>query len=128
MNKEENKIFIEKFILNNPFDFKQGIINHCRQMDKIDVYEWVANDELKIQQLKEKIENLTTLVVCGDTKQIKNTAQYKLEQLQQRIDKIEKCIKEYKEWGYSKYDENEIEIELIDKILEIVNGGENNNG
>lgn len=91
---------------------------------------YYQNRLMKIQQenkqLKEKIENLTTLVVCGDTKQIKNTAQYKLEQLQQRIDKIEKCIKEYKEWGYAKYDENEIEIELIDKILEIVNGGENN--
>lgn len=46
-------------------------------------------------------------------------------EVQQRIDKIEKCIKEYKEMGYSKYDENEIEIELIDKILEIL-GGENN--
>lgn len=52
---------------------------------------YYQNRLMKIQQenkqLKEKIENLTTLVVCGDTKQIKNTAQYKLEQLQQRIDK-----------------------------------------
>ena len=43
-----------------------------------------------------------------------------------RIDKAIKCIKEYKEWGYSKYYENEIEIELIDKILEMLEGGENN--
>lgn len=77
------------------------------------------------QKLKEKIENLTTLVVCGDTKQIKNTAQYKLEQLQQRIEEVLEDIKDYKEMGYSKYDENEIEIELIDKILEKL-GGENN--
>ena len=45
--------------------------------------------------------------------------------LQQKIDKAIENIKEYKELGYSKYDENEIEIELIDKILEIL-GGENN--
>lgn len=49
----------------------------------------------------------------------------KINELQQRIDKAKECIKEYKEMGYSKYDENEIEIELIDKILEIL-GGENN--
>lgn len=34
------------------FDFKQGIISHCRQIDKADVYEWIAEDELKIQQLQ----------------------------------------------------------------------------
>lgn len=56
MSNEEDKIFLEKFILNNPFDFKQGIINHCRQMDKIDVYEWVAEDELKIQKLNQRID------------------------------------------------------------------------
>jgi hypothetical protein len=49
----------------------------------------------------------------------------KIHQLQQKIDKAKECIKEYKELGYSKYDENEIEIELIDKILETL-GGENN--
>lgn len=41
------------------------------------------------KQLKEKIENLTTMTVCGDRKQIKNTAQYKLE-LAQRENKKEK--------------------------------------
>lgn len=49
----------------------------------------------------------------------------KINELQQKIDKVLESIKEYKEMGYSKYDENEIEIELIDKILEIL-GGENN--
>ena len=44
------------------------------------------------------------------------------EQLKLRIDKALEDIKEYKEMGYSKYDENEIEIELIDKILEILKG------
>lgn len=51
---EEDKTFFEKFILNNPFDFKQGIINHCRTIDKLDVYEWVAEDELKINKLQQE--------------------------------------------------------------------------
>lgn len=52
MNKEENKTLLENFIKSNPFDFKQGIISHCKQLDKADVYEWIAEDELKIQQLQ----------------------------------------------------------------------------
>ena len=36
------------------------------------------------------------------------------------IDKVLEDIKEYKELGYSKSYENEIEIELIDKILKIL--------
>lgn len=55
---EEDKTFFEKFILNNPFDFKQGIINHCRTMDKLDVYEWVAEDEVKINNLHKEIQTL----------------------------------------------------------------------
>ena len=58
-----DKDFISKFIKENPFDFKKGIIAHCRTLDKYDVYQWVADDEVKIrnlleekQQLKEKLE------------------------------------------------------------------------
>ncbi len=49
---KEDKDLIEKFIKINPFDFKNSIISNCRQMDKVDVYEWIANDELKIHQLE----------------------------------------------------------------------------
>lgn len=62
MNEKEDKEFLEKFILRNPFDFKQGIIHHCRQMDKIDVYEWVANDELKIQELYKRINEVLQIL------------------------------------------------------------------
>lgn len=41
-----------------------------------------------------------------------------MQKLKEDINKVLEDIKEYKELGYSKYDENEIEIELIDKILE----------
>ena len=47
----------------NPFDFKEAIIAHCRTLDKYDVYQWLADDEVKInnlleenQQLKEQLE------------------------------------------------------------------------
>ena len=40
------------------------------------------------------------------------------------IDKVLEDIKEYKEMDYSKYYENEIEIELIDKILKVLGGEE----
>ena len=42
-----------------------------------------------------------------------------------RIDKALEDIKEYKEMNYSIYYENEIEIELIDKIIEILKGEDN---
>lgn len=52
---EENLIFIDRLIKDNPDYFKQEIIDHCRKMNNYEVYEWVANDEIKIQQLhKEK--------------------------------------------------------------------------
>ena len=58
-----DKDFISNFIKDNPFDFKKDIIAHCRTLDKYDVYQWVADDEVKInnlleenQQLKEKLK------------------------------------------------------------------------
>lgn len=58
-----DKDFISNFIKDNPFDFKECIIAHCRTLDKYDVYQWVADDEVKInnlleenQQLKEQLE------------------------------------------------------------------------
>ena len=58
----EDKEFMEKYILNNPFEFKQGIISHCREMDKIDVYNWVAEDELKIDKLQQENEQLKSII------------------------------------------------------------------
>ena len=39
------------------------------------------------ERLKEIVENLTTMTVCGDRKQIKNTAQYKLDIYKSRNEK-----------------------------------------
>lgn len=60
----EDKEFMEKYILNNPFEFKQGIISHCREMDKIDVYNWVAEDELKIDKLQQENKQLKEKLDC----------------------------------------------------------------
>lgn len=37
---------------------KEAIINHCRQMDKSAVYEWIAEDEFKIKDLQQRIDKL----------------------------------------------------------------------
>lgn len=62
----EDKEFMEKYILNNPFEFKQGIISHCREMDKIDVYNWVAEDELKIDKLQQENKKLNGSIQTYD--------------------------------------------------------------
>lgn len=42
----------------NTFDFKECIIAHCRTLDKDDVYQWVADDEVKINNLLEENQQL----------------------------------------------------------------------
>ena len=51
------------------------------------VLSYIEQLEKENDRLKEVVENLTTMTVNGDTKQIKNTAQYKLEQLENNRDK-----------------------------------------
>lgn len=79
MSDEE---FFNKYIMENPFSFKNGIIAHCRELDKEDVYEWVANDELKIRKL------------IQENQQLKE----KLQQKEDIINKIKKCIEEKEEY------------------------------
>lgn len=66
MNEEE---FFNKYVMGNPFNLKKSIITHCRTLDKYDVYQWVADDEVKIknlleenQQLKEKLEQRDNII------------------------------------------------------------------
>lgn len=51
---------------------------------------YITNLQEKNKRLEEIIENLTTMTVCGDKKQIKNTAQYKLD-----IYKSRKILQEF---------------------------------
>lgn len=85
----------------------------------------VHNLQQKVEQLekenirqKEIIENLTTMTVCGDKKQIKNTAQCKLEQLENiRKEAIEFTNSHFKQM---------VADEEAQALLSILNKGENN--
>lgn len=92
----EDKEFMKKYILNNPFEFKQGIISHCREMDKIDVYNWVAEDELKIdklqqenKQLKEELEYTIRIV---EHNRIINEKNKEIHQLKDNWNKLKEFV------------------------------------
>lgn len=74
-----------------------------------------------IISLLEKIENLTTMTVNGDRTQIKNTAQYKLEVLQQRIDKAIEYIEKH-DWRKLENDNTYISPTYL---LDILKGEDN---
>jgi len=90
--------------------------------------DYITNLQQKIEQLekenirqKEVIENLTTMTVCGDKKQIKNTAQYKLEQLESiRKEAIEYIKKNYYEIVYK------TKGTMENDLLNILNKGDKN--
>ena len=100
-----------------------------KQMEKL--YDYITSLQQKVEQLekenikqKEIIENLTTMTVCGDKKQIKNTAQYKLEQLEN----IKKEIKEYIEKNVACFKNGDMLVELnVDDLLNILNKGSESN-
>ena len=77
-------------------------------------------EEIKIITLGDIFRNLETEEQAFEfLKYIKNLQQEN-QKYKEVIDKVLEDIKEYKELGYSKYYENEIEIELIDKILKVL--------
>ena len=49
--------------------------------------DYITNLQEENERLKEIVENLTTMTASGDGKQIKNTAQFKLDIYKQRIKK-----------------------------------------
>lgn len=61
-----------------------------------DLLDYITNLQEENERLKEVVENLTTMTANGDRKQIKNTAQYKLEIAQDRIDKAIDKMKDIK--------------------------------
>ena len=81
------------------------------------------------KQLKEQLENLMTMIVCGDKKQIKNTAQYKLEKAQQQNQKLKdnwvdlkECLKEVMD---SSNDDDKYFVETILDIMQELEQGSN---
>ena len=73
--------------------------DYLSEQEKINRYLYLQQkvEQLEKENIKQKeiIENLTTMTVCGDKKQIKNTAQYKLEQLENIRKEAIELIKKY---------------------------------
>ena len=112
----EDKEFMEKYILNNPFEFKQGIISHCREMDKIDVYNWVAEDELKIDKLQQENKHLD---------EVNCKLRRKIGQLEDNWNKLREYIRKniiYDDVGMKILDPSPLE----DYIQEIEQGSDSN--
>lgn len=126
----EDKEFMKKYILNNPFEFKQGIISHCREMDKIDVYNWIAEDELKIDKLEQENKQLKEKMDCD------LQWAFKYEKQVDNWNKLKEYIKETKlkefEKSYGKrYGKTFAQAEIIvcnmilDKMQELAKGDSN---
>lgn len=116
-----NKMLSEAYISG----FEQGKFDN-----KMDLQQKVEQLEKENIKQKEIIENLTTMTVCGDKKQIKNTAQCKLEQLEnirkEAIEYIEKCGGMELVNDYSFPEKTIIDKEAKTNLLNILNKGDNN--
>jgi len=84
--------------------------------------EKLTNLQEENKRLKEIVENITTLTVCGDRKQIKNTAQYKLDIAQ---DKIEKAIEYIKSINKRMYKDDYGTFFSTEDLLNILQGEDN---
>lgn len=130
MSKEEFKVsnmFIDSLKTQQELYYKAKIEKIYQQKLK-DLQQKVEQLEKENIKQKEIIENLTTMTVCGDKKQIKNTAQYKLEQLE-NIRK--EAIEMFENINLEKYYHGmsyEFEInDFKDDLLNILNKGSESN-
>ena len=136
----KDKEFMKKYILNNPFDFKQGIISHCREMDKIDVYNWVAEDELKIDKLQQENRQLKEQLSVAQTNE--ETFRLEMEDITKTLELDENTlfddVKVYarslkdnwnklKEWLNNFHKSSEFEQwEIVKKMQELEQGSDSN--
>ena len=117
LNETPKNMYKYNKITLNLNEFEE-ILNYIEQLEKENIKQ------------KEIIENLTTMTVCGDKKQIKNTAQYKLEQLEnirkEAIEYVYKHIQEYDVDGtFTNLDEFDF-IASPQALLNILSKGDNN--
>lgn len=122
MNKKE---FYNSVILGIPAkeildeeQIKQSVICECRIMNKADVYEWCAGNELKNKQLQQ------------ENQQLKDQLQQQEEVIQKAIEKLQQCEKvieeaiKYLDGSYemSIYTKSvTLEKENVDDLLDILN-------
>ena len=76
----------------------------------------ITNLQEENKRLEEIIENLTTMTVCGDKKQIKNTAQYKLDIYKSRCEKAVDLLK--RDYWIKEYEHNDDVVDMALNILE----------
>lgn len=97
-----------------------------RHIDRInELTERSDNLQEENERLKEIVENLTTMTVCGDKKQIKNTAQYKLDIYKQRNEKAIEYTKRFINGKTSRIDEfKNVEL-VLETIVQLLQGEDN---
>ena len=121
-NKEIEKML--KYLKNNtyiPDETKRKYkILHRDEVNLLLSY--IEQLEKENDRLKEVVENLTTMTVNGDTKQIKNTAQYKLEQLENNRDKALQYIKETMKEDLEYPDYMQMEVCEYQELIDILKG------
>ena len=112
-----------KFVVNNEdYDKIKKSLN--KQIE--DLQQKVEQLEKENIKQKEIIENLTTMTVCGDKKQIKNTAQCKLEQLENiRKEAIKFILQNCEIIRHEKENVDEVGNVNGADLLNILNKGDN---
>ncbi len=83
--------------------------NLCKEFDK-----FLSENDERFKELSKEKQFTINAIGYG----------VKYYDLSRRIDKAIEYIEEYKSNGYSQFYENEIEIELIDKLLDILKGSD----
>lgn len=128
--QEENKK-LNGAIQTHDILLKSNVEENKRLSREIDMWNKKYNDMFdENKQLKEQLENVMTMTVCGDKKQIKNTAQYKLEKAQQQNQELKdnwvnlkECLKEVMN---SCNDDDKYFVETILDIMQELEGSDSN--
>jgi hypothetical protein len=107
---------IKKCIISG-YDF--DIINK-QELDEC--WNYITNLQEENERLKEIVENLTTMTASGDRKQIKNTAQFKLDICKQKIDKAIEYTERFTNGKTSRIDTFENVELVLETILQILKG------
>ena len=132
MNDEIKEIlYLEKYVDKYKSDEK-SIINGNRlttpaMLDYLEartLLDYITNLQQENEKLKEILENLTTMTVCDDNKQIKNTAQYKLDIYKSRNDKAVEKLKSVSLYGLRSG--KTLISALINDVLDILEGVDTN--
>ena len=127
MNNEIKAINIPNDVLIALGDLTNGALNYYKASKSVmfkhkTILDYITNLQEENERLKEIVENLTTMTVCGDRKQIKNTAQYKLDICKSKIDKAIEYVKSNEFIGKIRL--NSENKQSINNLLDILQGSD----